>query len=114
MNTGHHQSRREAFAGGIANHQRQAIIGERRKIVAIAPERANLPALSAVVEGAGVPAGTLHKPLLHMAGKHPILANVNHHIFGRHFPTSTLTSVQGAGNRQSEADFCFEKYFPGM
>jgi hypothetical protein len=42
----------------------------------------------------------MHKPLLDIAGKYPLLANVNHHILGRHFPTSTRMSVLGAQNRQ--------------
>jgi hypothetical protein len=47
----------------------------------------------------------MHKPLLDIAGKYPLLANVNHHILGRHFPTSTRMSVLGAQNRQSGPEF---------
>jgi hypothetical protein len=53
----------------------------------------------------------MHKLLLDMAGKYPILANVNHHIVGRHFPTSTRMSVLGAQNRQVRPDLWFEKPF---
>jgi hypothetical protein len=54
----------------------------------------------------------MHKPLLDMAGKYPILANVNHHIVGRHFPTSTRMSVLGAQNRQAGPDVCLKNFFP--
>jgi hypothetical protein len=53
----------------------------------------------------------MHKPLLDMAGKHPILANVNHHIVGRHFQASTRMSVLGAQNRQAGTDLWSEKLF---
>jgi hypothetical protein len=43
----------------------------------------------------------LHKPLPDIASKYPFLANVNHHVVGRHFPTSTWMSVLGAQNRQA-------------
>ncbi len=38
---------------------------------------ANLAAPPAVVHGSGILAGTLHKPLLDIAGKYPVLANIN-------------------------------------
>jgi PhnB protein len=43
----------------------------------------------------------MHEPLLDMAGKDPILANVNHYIVARHFPTSTRMSILSASNRQA-------------
>jgi len=81
-----HDLKSVSLRTGIANDQRQAVIGEGNEIEANATEGPNLAAPPAAVKLAGVAAGTLHKPLLHMAGMHPILANVKHHIFGRHFP----------------------------
>jgi hypothetical protein len=47
-----------------------------------------------------------------MAGKRPILANVNHYFVGRHFSASTGTSILGGQNRQAGPDFCFNNFFP--
>jgi hypothetical protein len=78
-------------------------------MVAIAAEGSNLAAPPAQIHRAGVPAGTMHKPLLDIAGKYPILAHVNHHIFGCHFPTSTRMSVLGVQNRQAGHDLWFDE-----
>src|ERR1700753_4446610 len=60
-----------------------------------------LAAPRARVHGAPPPSEALHKPLLDVARKRPILTNVYHHIAGRHFPTSTYKSILGGENGQA-------------
>jgi hypothetical protein len=73
-----------------------------------------LAALRAADHGVAGPTHTLHKPLLDIASKYPVLANVNYRIVGRHFPTSTRMSVPGKKNRQAGSDLSFKKSFLGM
>jgi hypothetical protein len=73
-----------------------------------------LAALRAAVHGGAGPTQALHKPLLDIARKYPVLANVNHHIVGRHFPTSTCMSVLGDKNRQAGSDLWLKKIFSGI
>jgi hypothetical protein len=114
LDTGHHQCRGETFARGIANDQRQAVIRKRHEVVAIAAEGANLPAPRTVIHGSAVPTVSLHESLLNMAGEHPVLANVNYCIVGRHYSASTGMSFPGAQNRQA-APICDKKnFFRGM
>jgi hypothetical protein len=101
------------FAGGIPNDQRQAVIRKRHEIIAVAAEGANLAAARAVVHRIAGPSETLHKTPLHIAGQHPVLANVNYHIVRRHFTTSTRMSVLGEKNRQAGPDFWSKNLFEG-
>jgi hypothetical protein len=64
--------------------------------------------------GTARPTQTLHKPLLDIASKYPVPANVNYHIVDRHFPTSTRMSVLGEKNRQAGSDLSSQKSFSGM
>jgi hypothetical protein len=102
---GYHEGRRETLARGISNDERQAVIREWHEIVAITPEGSNLAAASAAVHGLAAPPQTLHKPPLDVAGKHRVLANVNHEFVRRHFLTSTRMSVLAVRNRQARPDF---------
>jgi hypothetical protein len=104
MHTGNHKRRGDTFAGSVANDQPQAVTRERQEIIAIATECSNLAALRAADHGVGGPTRTLHIPLLDVASKYPVLANVNYHIVGRHFPTSTRMSVLREKNRQTRSD----------
>jgi hypothetical protein len=63
------------------------------------------------IAGTGPP--PLHEPLLDIAGQHPVQANVNHHIVGRHFLTSACMSVLGEKNRQVRPDFSLKDIFEG-
>jgi hypothetical protein len=90
------------------------VIRKRHEIIAIATECPNLAALRAAVHGVAGPTQTLHKPLLDIASKYPVLANVNYHIVGRHFPTFTRMSVLDKKNRQAGSDLSLKKSFSGM
>jgi len=106
-----YECRGDTFARCIANDQRQAVIRKRHELIAIAAVGSNLAAECA--RRVAGPHQSLHKLLLDIAGQHPVLANVNYHIVGRHFPTSTGMSVLGEKNRQARRDFCL-KNISGM
>jgi hypothetical protein len=89
------------------------VIRKRDQIIAIATECSNLAALRAAVHGVAGPPQTLHNPLLDIASKYPVLANVNYHIVGRHFPTSTRMSVLVKKNRQAGSDLSLKNLFQG-
>jgi hypothetical protein len=91
----HVLERGDTFAGSIANDQPQPMVRKRHEIIAIATECWNLAALCAADHGVAGPTHTLHKPLLDIASKYPVLGIVNYRIVGHHFPTSTRMSVLG-------------------
>jgi hypothetical protein len=90
LDIGDHQRCGETLAGRISNHQPQAVIREPNEIVTIAAEGSNLAAGRARVQEVGGPTQTLHKPLLDVAGKHPVLANINYQFVRRHFYSPTV------------------------
>src|SRR5580658_1593331 len=112
LHIGDHECCSQTFARGVSDDQRQAVILQRYEIVAIAAERPNLTAAGAIVEGIASRARRLHKALLHIAGQHPVLANVHYHFVGRHFLT-TLHSYIGSVPPKSTSggDFWPKKYF---
>jgi len=79
--------------------------------MAIAAEGSNMAAARAVVHRIAGPTLTVHKAPLHIAGPHPVLANVNYHIVRRHFPTSSRMSVLGKKTRQAGPDFWLKIIF---
>jgi hypothetical protein len=84
---------------------------ERHEIIAIATECSNLAALRAADHGVAGSTQSLHKPLLDIASKYPVLANVNYHIVDRHFPTSTRMSVLDEKNRQTGSDLSLKNFW---
>jgi hypothetical protein len=85
LNIGDHECGGETLARRISNDQRQAIVGERHEVVAIAAQSSNLSALSAVVHGGTDPSKTPHETLLDIARQHPVLANVDRQFVAGHF-----------------------------
>jgi len=111
LDTGYHERRGETLAGRVSNHQRQAVIREHNKIVTIAAEGSNLAATPSAVQEVGGPTQTLHKSLLDVAGKHPVLANINHQFVGRHFQFPTVCRFTTVEIDKGEPDLFY--FFSG-
>ena len=65
--SGDHECRGDAFAGGIANDQRQTVTCKGHEIIAVAAEGSNLVAASAADHRIAGPTQTLHKAPRHIA-----------------------------------------------
>src|ERR1700722_12530857 len=103
---GDHERRGQTFARSISNDQRQAVIHQWNEVIAIAAECPNLTAAGAIVPEIASPRRYLHEALLHIAGQHPVLANVYHHLVSRHsFLASTCLSVLALLNRHRVMTF---------
>jgi hypothetical protein len=79
----------------------------------LSAECSNLTTAGAVVEGIADCIGRLHEALLHVAGQHPVLADVHYHFLGRHIRASTRMSVFGVRNRHRAFNFRLKIFLGG-
>jgi hypothetical protein len=88
-----HERRGQTFAGGIPDGEGQTIVRKRDKIIAVAPQGPELSASCTVTDPLGDGHGKVHEPLLDIASRLPVLANVNYHCVA-HF--SNLCNYVGS------------------